>query len=159
MKKNYAHRFGDKYLTNHFIISLYIGLRILTGKKHPKIKLQRLRKIRIWTFGSLVRQINSFYEVLKLEQISKKNKAVTGRTTLFLHFVVAILFVFAPYCVVYAWRCHIQWRFHTDHISLLNASTGFTMQILWFDITQIKTLSDHTQGPMEWKNLPWKAGL
>ena len=35
-------------------------LRILTGKKHPKIKLQRLRKIRTWTFGSLVHQINSF---------------------------------------------------------------------------------------------------
>ena len=35
-------------------------LRILTGKKHPKIKLQHLRKIRIWTFGSLVHQINSF---------------------------------------------------------------------------------------------------
>ena len=37
-----------------------IVLRILTGKKHHKIKLQRLRKIRIWTFGSLVHQINSF---------------------------------------------------------------------------------------------------
>ena len=35
-------------------------LRILTGKKHPKIKFQRLRKIRISTFGSLVHQINSF---------------------------------------------------------------------------------------------------
>ena len=35
-------------------------LRILTRKKHPKIKLQRLQKIRIWTFGSLVHQINSF---------------------------------------------------------------------------------------------------
>ena len=35
-------------------------LRILTGKKHPKIKLQRLRKIRLWTFGSLVHQINYF---------------------------------------------------------------------------------------------------
>ena len=34
--------------------------RILIGKKHPKIKLQRLRKIRIWAFGSLVHQINSF---------------------------------------------------------------------------------------------------
>ena len=30
-----------------------IYLRILTGKKHPKITLQHLRKIRIWTFGSL----------------------------------------------------------------------------------------------------------
>ena len=35
-------------------------LWILTGKKHPKIKLQCLRKIRILTFGSLVHQINSF---------------------------------------------------------------------------------------------------
>ena len=36
------------------------SLRILTGKKHPKIKFQCLRKIRIWTFGSLVHQTNSF---------------------------------------------------------------------------------------------------
>ena len=36
------------------------GLRILTGKKYPKIKLLHLRKIRIWTFKSLVLQINSF---------------------------------------------------------------------------------------------------
>ena len=37
-----------------------INLKILTEKKHPKIKLQRLRKIRILTFGSLVHQTNSF---------------------------------------------------------------------------------------------------
>ena len=60
-----------------------VDLRILTGKKNPKIKLQRLRKIRIWTFGSLVHQINSFQEVLKLKQIFKKNKAVTGKTSRF----------------------------------------------------------------------------
>ena len=62
---------------------IHVGLRILTGKKHPKIKLQRLRKIRIWTFGSLVHQINSFQEVLKLKQIFRKNKAVIGKTPLF----------------------------------------------------------------------------
>ena len=61
----------------------FLNLRILTGKKHPKIKLQRLRKIRIWTFGSLVHQINSFQEVLKLNLIFQKNKAVTGKTQLF----------------------------------------------------------------------------
>ena len=33
--------------------SMYFNLKILTGKKHPKIELQHLRKIRIWTFGSL----------------------------------------------------------------------------------------------------------
>ena len=58
-------------------------LRILTGKKHPKIKPQRLQKIRILTFGLLVHQINSFYEVLKLEQIFQKTKVVTGKTPLF----------------------------------------------------------------------------
>ena len=49
-------------------------LRILTWKKHPKIKLQRLREIRLWTFGLLVHQINPFQEVLKLEQIFQKMK-------------------------------------------------------------------------------------
>ena len=29
-------------------------LRILTGKKHRQIKLQRLEKVRIWAFGLLV---------------------------------------------------------------------------------------------------------
>ena len=45
-----------------YISYLNVGviLRILTGEKHPKIKLQRLRRIRILTFGSLVHQINSF---------------------------------------------------------------------------------------------------
>ena len=39
----------------------HFELRILlTGKKYPKVKLQRLRKIRLWTFGSLTHQINSF---------------------------------------------------------------------------------------------------
>ena len=43
-----------------FIAEGYFSkLRILTGKKHPKIKLQCLRKIRIWTVGLLVHQISS----------------------------------------------------------------------------------------------------
>ena len=33
--------------------------RILKREKHPEIKLQRLQKVPIWTFGSLVHQINS----------------------------------------------------------------------------------------------------
>ena len=31
-----------------------ISLRILTGKKHRQIKLQRLEKVRIWAFGLLL---------------------------------------------------------------------------------------------------------
>ena len=39
---------------------VYFSFRILTGKKHLKLKLKCLRKIRIWTFRLLVHQINSF---------------------------------------------------------------------------------------------------
>ena len=53
-------------------------------EKHPKIKLQRFQKIRIWTFVSLVHQINSFEEVLKLKQIFQKDKVVTGKTPRFM---------------------------------------------------------------------------
>ena len=65
----------SSHADNHFCKSIYLfqilyimksaflvkyTLRILTGKKHCKIKFQRLWKIQIWTFGSLVHQINSF---------------------------------------------------------------------------------------------------
>ena len=35
------------------------ALKILTGKKHRQIKLQRMQNVQIWTFGLLVQQINS----------------------------------------------------------------------------------------------------
>ena len=84
---NYCRELSSNWIGNYWlnydIRIKTIDLRILTGKKHPKIKLQQLRKIRIWKFGSLVHQINSFQEVLKLKQIFQKNKAVTGKTPLF----------------------------------------------------------------------------
>ena len=58
----------------------FLRLRVLAGETHPKIKPQHLQ---IWSFGPLVHQINSFQEVLKLKQIFQKNKAVTGKTPLF----------------------------------------------------------------------------
>ena len=64
-------------------------LRILTGKKHCQIKLQRLQKVGIWAFGSLVHQINSLKEVLKLKQNLQKNKVVTGKIP---------FFVIGPFC-------------------------------------------------------------
>ena len=54
--------------------TLATSLRILTGKKHPKNNLQRLRKIRILTFGSLVHQINSFKRFKNWNKFSKKIK-------------------------------------------------------------------------------------
>ena len=43
-----------------------------TGKKHPKIELHRLRKIRIWTFESLVHQINFLRDSKTGKKFSKK---------------------------------------------------------------------------------------
>ena len=70
---------------------IYFGLdlKIFTGKKHRQIKLQRLQKIEIWAFGSLVHQINSLKEVLKLKQIFEKDEVVTGTTP---------FFVIGPFC-------------------------------------------------------------
>ena len=47
----------------------------------------------IWTFASLVHQINSFLEVPKLKQTFQKNKVVTGKTP---------LFVIGPFCSHYS---------------------------------------------------------
>ena len=95
----------------------FFTLRILTSKKHPKIKLQRLRKIRIWTFGSLIHQINSFEEVLKVEQIFQKNKVVTGKT---------LLFEIGPFCSCHSclnigfWQSSFEWKLHVFNLSDFN---------------------------------------
>ena len=65
------------------MLNSFFRLKILTGKKHHQIKLQRLQKVRIWAFGSSVHEINCLYEVLKLKQNFQKNKVVTGRTAFF----------------------------------------------------------------------------
>ena len=58
-------------------------LRILTGKNHRQVKLRRLQKVQIWAFELLLKQINSFLEVIKLKQNFQKNKLVTGKTPFF----------------------------------------------------------------------------
>ena len=73
------------FVITHSVNLLVCRLRILVGKKHPKIKLQRLRKIPIWTFGSVVYQIN-FLRSSKTgteNKVVTKNKVVTGKTALF----------------------------------------------------------------------------
>ena len=55
----------------HWLVSVWWQLwrlRILKGKKHRQIKLQRLQKVQIWAFGSLVHQMNFLEEVFKLKQ-------------------------------------------------------------------------------------------
>ena len=46
--------------TSRIPLIIFIALRILTGKKHPKVKLQCLRKIRMLTFGSLCIKLTLF---------------------------------------------------------------------------------------------------
>ena len=69
------------FLIEFSSVSIFRNLRILTGKKHRQIKLQRLQKVQIWAFGVLVQQINSLKEVLKLKQNVQKNKAVTDQNS------------------------------------------------------------------------------
>ena len=58
-------------------------------EKYRQIKFERLRKVRIWAFGSLVHQINPLEEVLKLKQNFPKNKVANGKTP---------FFVIDPFC-------------------------------------------------------------
>ena len=58
-------------------------------EKYRQIKFERLRKVRIWAFGSLVHQINPLEEVLKLKQNFPKNQVANGKTP---------FFVIDPFC-------------------------------------------------------------
>ena len=52
--------FLDWHNKTRLVPLFFLLLRILTVLKHPKIKLQCLRKTQIWTFESLAHQINTF---------------------------------------------------------------------------------------------------
>ena len=140
---------------------------ILTGKKHPKIKLQRWRKIRILTFGSLVHQINSFQEVLKLEQIFQKNKVVTGKTP---------LFVIGPFCSRHSiclnigfWQSSFEWKWCVFNLSSTKKHYSsflkkvFVFEKICFKVKVLKTFETFTDchiktcrslnGGLFWKSL------
>ena len=88
------------------------------GKKHPKVKLQRFRKVWIWTFGWLVHQINSIYEVPKLKQNFRKRKVVTGKTP---------FFVIGQFCTPHSiclnigfWQSSFVWKCYVVNLSTFN---------------------------------------
>ena len=68
----------NKKLSKRNIVNIF--LTILKGKKHRQIKLQRLQKVWMWRFGSLVHQINSLEGPLKLTQHFQYNEVVTDKT-------------------------------------------------------------------------------
>ena len=93
-------------------------LRILTGKKHPQIKLQRFRKLWIWTFGWLLHQTNFLYEALKLKQNFRKNKVVTGKTRFF---VIGLFCTPHSICLnIGFWQSSFVWTCCVFNLSAFN---------------------------------------
>ena len=106
---------------------LVLVLRILTGKKNPQIKLQRFRKvwIWIWTFGWLVHQISSLYEVLNLKQHFRKTKVVTGKTPFF---VISLFCIPNSVCLsIDFWQGSFTWK-----CCVFNPSTFKLKMVLQF---------------------------
>ena len=60
------------FTENSFFLVNIFYLRILTGKKHHQMKLQRLQKVQIWAFGLLVQQL--YKSFLNWNKIFKKIK-------------------------------------------------------------------------------------
>ena len=97
--------------------SLTISAKHLDFKdtqKYRQIKLQHLQKVRIWGFGSLVHQINSLEEILKLKQNFQKNKVVTGKTP---------FFAIGPFCTHHS----ICLTLASDNIAVLYGNNAFSI--------------------------------
>ena len=98
-----------------FLLSCLL-LRIPIGKKHHQIK--HLQKVWVWTFGSLVHQINSLKEVLKLKQNFHKNKVVTGRTSFF---VIGLFCTHHFFCLnIGVWYGSFVWKWCVFNFSAFN---------------------------------------
>ena len=68
--------------------------------------------------GLLVHQINSFSEALKLEKICQKNKAVTGKTPLF---VIGPFYSFHSICLnIGFWQSSLDWKWCVFNLSGFN---------------------------------------
>ena len=111
---NFAKLFKKTYL---LLTNIKHELRILTGKKHGQIKLQRLLKVRIWAFG-LLHQIKSLLEVLKLKQNFQKNKLGTGKTPFF---VLGPFYSHHSICLnIGFWYGSFVWKWCAFNLSAFN---------------------------------------
>ena len=94
-----------------------------TEKKHLQMKLQRLRKVWICTFGLLIHLINSFEESVTLKQNFQKNKVATGKTP---------AFVIGPFCTSHFiclsigfWQSSFVLKYCAFNLNTLNWKTVF----------------------------------
>ena len=93
-------------------------LRILTGKKHPQIKLQRSLKVPVWAFALLAHQINSLEVVFILKKNVQKNKVVISKT---------LFSVVGPFCSQHSvclntgfWYSSFVWKWCIFNLSAFN---------------------------------------
>ena len=98
----------------------------------------------MWTFWWLVHQIISLYEVLKLKQDFRKNKAVAGKTP---------FYVIGPFCTPHSILLTLASDrtvlYGIDAFSFLVVSTKkqyssflknvFVLQKVWFNVKVLKT--------------------
>ena len=121
---------------NILILIFYVFnlvLRILAGKKHRQIILQHLQKVRTWAFESLIHQINSIQENLKLKQNFQKNKIVAKKIP---------SFVISPFCTHHSiclnigfWYGSFVWKwcvFNRSAFNLKNGNPVFWKRFLFF---------------------------
>ena len=126
--------FRRKWVVKTKIKKMWLySLSILTGKKHPQIKFQPLRKVWIWTLGSLVHQINSSLTGSETKiQFSKKYKVATGKTS---------VFVIGPFCTSHticlnigSWHVSFVWKwcvFNIIGFNLKNSTPVFLKRFLF----------------------------
>ena len=139
-------------------------LRILKGKKRPKSKLQRSRKIQIWTFGSLVHQINSFQKIIKVEQIFQKNKVVTGKSPLF---IISPFYSRHSICLIRIWQSSFEWKWCVFNLVVSTKKwcssfleKVFVFQKICFKAKVLKTFETFTDCHMKaCRSLKWRAIL
>ena len=138
---------------------------ILTGKKHPKVKLQRFWKVRIWTFGWLLHQINSIYEVPKLKQNFRKRKVVTGKTPFF---VIGQFCTPIPFILTLASdKAVLQGNVMLSIVVLLTKkwSSSFLKSVcifqkIYFKVEVLKSLKISSDCDMKaYRSLKWRAIL
>ena len=93
----------------------FIYERYTQGKSTRKLNCSAYEK---YEYGHLGRQINSFKEVLKVEQIFQKNKVVTGKTP---------FFVIGPFCSRHSiclnigfWQSSFEWKWCVFNLSGFN---------------------------------------
>ena len=130
---------------------------------HPQIKLQRFRKLWIWTFGWLVYRINSLYEVLRLKQNFRKNKVVAAKTPFF---VIGQFYTPPSICLnIEFWQSSFVWECCAFILSIFKRYSSYlkrlcVFQKICFKIKEMKTFKTSSDCHVKtWQSLKRRVAL